>query len=322
MKRSGFRPRYRVRPRGKTPHEATKEEIRHLVEAYAAAALRSRNAGFDGVQLHGAHGYGINQFLSPAWNRRGDAYGGNAKNRYRFLGEVMEAVKGAVGDDFPVLIKLSGHDYLEKGLVPQDTVEIGRYLNEDGIAAIEVSGGNSDSPDNLGPVRRKINKEEDESYFADLSLAMKHAVKVPVITVGGVRSLKTISDLLDGGKADYVAMSRPFIREPYLIERWLSGDTAKASCVSCNGVLRDRFGWCGNFMQSGAKTQREGRQGSAGVDLVTTRLPSRTAAYDRVSIFLSGKTREHIPAYPPCSLFPCFIKKCEPPECLLSNDTS
>ena len=95
---------------GKTPHEVTKQEIQQLIEAYVAASIRSRKAGFDGVQLHGAHGYSINQFLSPAWNKRGDAYGGSLKNRYRFLGEVMEAVKGAVGDEFPIMIKLNGHD--------------------------------------------------------------------------------------------------------------------------------------------------------------------------------------------------------------------
>jgi 2,4-dienoyl-CoA reductase-like NADH-dependent reductase (Old Yellow Enzyme family) len=222
---------------GITPHEVSREEIRHLIEAYAAAAVRSRDAGFDGVQLHGAHGYGINQFLSPLWNQRGDVYGGSLKNRYRFLGEVMEAVKAAVGGDFPLLIKLSGHDLVQGGLVPQDAIEIGRRLADDGIAAIEVSGGNADSPENLGPVRKKVRKEEDEAYFADLSSAMKAAVKVPVITVGGVRSLKTIGDILDGGKADYVAMSRPFVREPHLIARWHAGDAAKASCISCNGCF-------------------------------------------------------------------------------------
>lgn len=222
---------------GETPHEVSKQEIQQLIEAYAAAAVRSRKAGFDGVQLHGAHGYSINQFLSPAWNKRGDTYGGSSKNRYRFLGETMEALKGAVGDDFPILIKLSGHDFVEGGLTPEETIEIGRRLSDDGIAAIEVSGGCEGSGDKLGPVRRKIKHEEDEAYFADLSAAMKAAVQVPVITVGGVRSLKVIADLLTGAKADYVAMSRPFIREPHLIARWQAGDTSKATCISCNGCF-------------------------------------------------------------------------------------
>ncbi len=222
---------------GRISHEVTKQEIRELVEAYASAAVRSLKAGFDGVQLHGAHGYGINQFLSPAWNKRGDWYGGNAKNRYRFLGEALEAVRGAVGNEFPVMIKLSGHDFLEHGLVPQDAVDIARRLSDDGIAAIEVSGGNAASLNGLGPVRNNIHQEEDEAYLVELSSAIKAAVSVPVMSVGGIRSLMTIGNILEGHKADYVAMSRPFIREPHLIARWQSGDTRKALCVSCNGCF-------------------------------------------------------------------------------------
>jgi 2,4-dienoyl-CoA reductase-like NADH-dependent reductase (Old Yellow Enzyme family) len=222
---------------GNISHEVTTQEIRQLIEAYASAALRSLKAGFDGVQLHGAHGYGINQFLSPAWNQRGDSYGGSVKNRYRFLGEVLEAIRGSVGNEFPVLIKLSGHDFMERGLVPQDAIEFGRRLSDDGIAAIEVSGGNGASLKGGGPVRNNIHHEEDEAYFAELSSAMKSAVSVPIISVGGIRSLKTIGTILEGRKADYVAMSRPFIREPHLIGRWQRGDTGKALCVSCNGCF-------------------------------------------------------------------------------------
>jgi 2,4-dienoyl-CoA reductase-like NADH-dependent reductase (Old Yellow Enzyme family) len=229
--------------KGNVPKEMTKQDITRLIEAYAAAAARSQTAGFDGVQLHGAHGYGINQFLSAAWNRRGDAYGGSVKRRYRFLGEALEAVRGAVGNDFPVLIKLSAHDYYEGGLIPEQAVDIARRLADDGIDAIEVSAGSSASPKDKGPVRKKILKEEDEGYLVELAALVKEAVKVPVVTVGGIRSLKTISDILTSRKADYVAMSRPFIREPELINRWKSGDTRKATCISCNGCYET--GWQG-----------------------------------------------------------------------------
>ncbi len=222
---------------GNIPRGVTTDEIRRLVEAYVSAADRAKRAGFDGVQLHGAHGYGINQFLSPAWNKRGDAYGGDIRRRYRFLGEVLEAVRGAVGGDFPILIKLSGHDYVEGGLVLEETVKVARFLADDGIDAIEVSGGSAASPKHLGPARTKIRREEDEAYFAHLAAALKEAVKLPVITVGGIRSLKTIGDILSEGKADYVSMARPFIREPHLIKRWKAGDTRKAACISCNGCF-------------------------------------------------------------------------------------
>ncbi len=240
---------------GEAPHEVSTREIRALVEAYAAAARRAKAAGFDGVQLHGAHGYGINQFLSPVWNQRGDAYGGSPANRYRFLGEVMEAIRGSVGEDFPLLIKLSGDDFVERGLVPEDAVEIGRRLVDDGIDAIEVSGGSQASPKDRVPARAAIVKQQDEAYLADLAARFKESVKVPIITVGGIRSIETIDDLLSQGKADYVAMSRPFVREPGLIKRWQQGDTAKARCISCNGCFESGLEGKG----ISCKIEREGK---------------------------------------------------------------
>lgn len=222
---------------GRMPKEVTKSDIQLLVEAYAAAARRAKAAGFDGVQLHGAHGYGINQFLSGFWNRRGDGYGGNLKNRYRFLAEVLEAVRGEVGDDFPILIKLNGHDYLDGGIVPDQAVEIAKRLADDGIDAIEVSAGSAGAPKDKSPSRTGIVKEEDEAYLLDLAILIKQAVRVPVITVGGIRSWNTVNDILADGKADYVAMCRPFIREPHLMNRWKSGDTARAACISCSGCF-------------------------------------------------------------------------------------
>ena len=222
---------------GNTPQEVTRRQIQRLVEAYTDAASRSKEAGFDGVQLHGAHGYGINQFISGFWNRRGDGYGGSVKNRYRFLAEVLEAVRGAVGEDFPILIKLSAHDFVERGLVPEEALEIARYLADDGIDAIEVSGGSPNSANGLTSSRENILKQEDEAYFCEFAARFKQVVSVPVISVGGIRSLETINDILAERKADYVAMSRPFIREPHLIRRWKSGNTKGSVCISCNGCF-------------------------------------------------------------------------------------
>ena len=138
---------------GRTPKEMTPAEITQAAHAFAAAASRCQKAGFDGVQLHGAHGYGINQFLSAASNRRSDAYGGDIKKRYRFLGEILEAVRGAVGKEYPVLIKLSGNDYYEGGLTQEESLTVGRMLEQDGIDGIEVSGGSRASYDGMIPSR-------------------------------------------------------------------------------------------------------------------------------------------------------------------------
>lgn len=226
---------------GLTPVEVNKSQINDLLEAYANAAMRLKLSGFDGVQLHAAHGYGINQFLSEAWNRRGDSYGGNPKKRYRFLAETLEAIRGAVGSEFPVLIKLNASDFVEGGLTPEESLQVAKWLTEGGIDAIEVSAGGAASPKNLGPMRSGIRKIEDEAYFRDYARMIKISASAPVITVGGIRSYRTVNDLIENGYADYVSFSRPFIREPGLINRWKSGDTARATCISCGKCFETGF---------------------------------------------------------------------------------
>ncbi len=230
---------------GIVPVEVGRSQIRDLLEAYAEASRRLKEAGFDGVQLHAAHGYGINQFLSGAWNQRGDSYGGNLRKRYRFLAETLEAVRGSVGSDFPVLIKLNGNDFVEGGLVPEEFLQIAKWLVEDGIDAIEVSAGGAASPKNLGPIRSGIIRNEDEAYFRDYARMVKQSASVPVITVGGIRSYQTVNNLLNDGYADYVSLSRPFIREPDLVNRWKSGDTSKATCISCGKCFETGFNGLG-----------------------------------------------------------------------------
>ena len=224
-------------PDSPVPKEMTQRDITRLVEAYAAAALRSSKCGFDGVMLHGAHGYGLNQFLSPAWNRRGDSYGGSLQNRYRVVGEILEAIKGSVDPKFPILFKLSAKDFVDKGLEPPETLEIARRLQDDGIAAIQVSACCSVSGKDKHCPKTEILEEKDEGYLLDFSQYVKEALRIPVIAVGGVRSLSTAEKVLKDGKADYISLARPLIREPNLINRWKSGNTAKAKCISCNGCF-------------------------------------------------------------------------------------
>lgn len=218
---------------GNVPKEMTQGDITALVRAYAGAARRSAVAGFDGVQLHAAHGYGITQFLSPVWNKRGDRYGGSLLNRYRFLAEVLEAIKAEVRVDFPVLVKLNLHDYMEGGPQPDEMLQVCRWLTVDGIDAIEVTGGTASSPKEKRPLRKNIRTTTDEAYFAAFAAVVKETVNVPVITVGGIRSLGVIKAVLARKSADYVGLSRPFIREPHLINRWKGGDTRRAACISC-----------------------------------------------------------------------------------------
>ncbi|MCX5874623.1 MAG: NADH:flavin oxidoreductase [Deltaproteobacteria bacterium] len=224
-------------PSSPVPKEMTQSDIARYVDAFAAAAGRSYRCGFDGVMIHAAHSFGVHQFLSGAWNQRQDSYGGSPQNRYRVVREILEAIRGKVGPDFPIMIKLSAHDFVKGGLEPTESLEIARRLEQDGIAAIQVSACCTVSNKDQHCPKDQILDLQDEAYLMDFTLLIKEGVKVPVIAVGGIRSFSTAEGIVKQGKADYVSLGRPFIREPNLINRWKSGDTAKAKCVSCNGCF-------------------------------------------------------------------------------------
>jgi 2,4-dienoyl-CoA reductase-like NADH-dependent reductase (Old Yellow Enzyme family) len=218
------------------PQELTRERIAGIVTAFGRAAGRAKDAGFDGVQIHGAHGYLVNQFLSPLANRRSDGYGGTLGNRSRFLSEVLRAVRATVGEEYPVWVKLNGDDFLPGGFPLEEACKVARILEKEGIDAIEVSGGTSASGDR-NPARSRIDAPEKEAYHRALARAIKDAVRIPVGVVGGLRTPAVLEEILDAGDADFFAMSRPLIREPGLVKRWASGDRSGAACISCNGCF-------------------------------------------------------------------------------------
>jgi 2,4-dienoyl-CoA reductase-like NADH-dependent reductase (Old Yellow Enzyme family) len=212
----------------------TGEAIQETILAFGDAAERAVKAGFDAVQIHSAHGYLLSQFLSPYFNTRKDAYGGSLDNRARLLLEVYEEVRQRVGEDFPVLVKINAEDFLEGGLTVAEMVQVARMLEERGIDAIEMSGGTFESgkfiPSRVGTSK----SEEREVYYRTAAAAYKKEVKVPLILVGGFLSLPIAEEVVTSQLADYVALSRPLIREPHLVQRWMQGDRRKASCISCN----------------------------------------------------------------------------------------
>jgi len=218
------------------PAELTPSEIEEIVAAFGEGARRAKTWGFDAVQIHGAHGYLVNQFLSPLTNRRTDEYGGSIENRSRFLVEVYKAIREAVGSDYPVLIKLNAADNLESGLEVQDALFAARILSELGIDAIEVSAGTPASG-NESPARMKIDKPEKEAYNMGLAKQVKAAVSCPVMVVGGMRSYEVAEKTVAEEGLDYISMARPLIREPNLPNRWRDGDRSPAACISCNGCF-------------------------------------------------------------------------------------
>ena len=243
------------------PAAFTADDIAALVAAFAESARRAKAWGYDAVQLHGAHGYLINQFLSPLTNQRTDAYGGSIDKRRRFLEDVYQAVRTAVGPEFPILIKLNASDNLAGGLEIDEALAAARALDAVGIDAIEVSAGTPAS-DERRPARLKINAPEKEAYNLDLAARIKAAVSSPVIAVGGFRSFDVAEKAVAANGVDGIALCRPLIREPDLPARWQAGDRHPAECISCNGCYKPAFEeggiYCVVAKKAQAKAARSG----------------------------------------------------------------
>jgi 2,4-dienoyl-CoA reductase-like NADH-dependent reductase (Old Yellow Enzyme family) len=222
---------------GEEARALTEREVGEIISAFAAAAGRVKSAGCDGVQIHAAHGYLVSQFLSPSRNRRADRYGGSTENRAHFALEVYKAIRAEVGPSYPALIKLNAHDRLEDSSTEIDAVYLASALAKAGIDAIEVSSGTG-ADGGLSIVRPKILTRKDEAYNLPAARRVRAAVpEVPLMLVGGLRSLETIEGILQSREADYFSMARPLIRQPDLPARWARGDRARSSCISCNGCL-------------------------------------------------------------------------------------
>lgn len=217
-------------------HEMTIDDIRALTASFASAALRAQEAGFDGVQIHSAHGYLLSQFLSPLYNRRTDEYGGGIENRTRLHINVVRAIRNAVGADFPILAKLNCGDFVEGGLDTADAIQAGRLLAKAGLDALEISGGLL-TGGRLSP-SRMVKNIEQEAYFKEEAQAFRRELRIPLILVGGMRSIETAEALVGDGTTDFISMCRPLIREPNLIKRWQSGDRRPALCKSDNACFK------------------------------------------------------------------------------------
>jgi 2,4-dienoyl-CoA reductase-like NADH-dependent reductase (Old Yellow Enzyme family) len=214
-------------PEAARPHrEMTDEDIENTIEAFNAAARRALEAGFDAVQIHGAHGYLISQFLSPITNTRNDGWGGSVEKRCQFLIEVIKRIRKTLNEKIPLLIKYGVKDDIEGGVTIEEGIETARLLAANGVAAIEVSGG-------IG----QNSVVKGNAYFRDRAAAVKRAVSIPVAEVGGIRDLETVYSILNYGDADIISMSRPFIREPEILLRWQKANEAISDCISCNRCM-------------------------------------------------------------------------------------
>ncbi|MFH1143258.1 MAG: NADH:flavin oxidoreductase [Candidatus Eisenbacteria bacterium] len=248
---------------GGRPEAMTDGEVRATIAAFVAAASRAQRAGFDGVELHAAHGYLIHQFLSPYLNDRRDVWG---RDRTAFLGRILDGIRRTCGDDFPVLVKLSAGDFHPGGVGVELAAEYAARLEQMGAAAIEVSCATMDLAMNIfrgglpveaalvhNPIfsrrpawqkalwkrfglprlRRRL-APFSEAYNRPAARLMRGRTRIPLILVGGIRSRATIDDILLSGDADAVTLCRPLIREPDLPARMRAGRAARSSCLNCN----------------------------------------------------------------------------------------
>lgn len=229
-------PEYRANTITMEAQEMTEDDIQRVIKAHAHAALRVREAGFDGVQFHGGHGYLISQFASPATNRRTDRWGGSLENRTRFIRDCCGAVRDAVGADYPMMIKMGVGDQAKGGLSIAEGLKMAKLLAETEVDAIEISEGVEEEP--IHHIRTGVDTREKEAYYLDWARLVRKEATVPLFLVGGLRSFDIMEQIVKEGVVDCVSMCRPFIREPDLVKQYSEGNTDKVKCISCNGCLK------------------------------------------------------------------------------------
>ncbi len=250
------------------PRELTETEIEEIITNFVNAVIRSEQAGFDGVQLHGAHGYLLCSFLSPERNKRSDQWGGSLENRFRIIREIVTRAKKAL-PHYPLFIKLSAYDFQKSGIKLDETVQVAKWLEEIGCNGIEVSCGIAEdgpstmrvtakpidafmkyipSLSNMKPaflkwIVKQVLKLSMKLYHPlynynfEAATAIKKVVNIPVMVVGGIRKIEDMQAALDNSVGDYISMSRPFILEPSLINHLKDKKQTSSRCIDCGYCL-------------------------------------------------------------------------------------
>ena len=247
-----------------TPKELSEDAINEIIDNFVSAVIRAKQAGFDGVQLHLAHGYLLSEFLSSHSNRRKDRWGGSTENKYRIVGEIFRKAKEENGD-YPILVKMNAYDGRKNGMRTEEAALIAQMLETSGCAAMEVSCGFIEDGlytmrgeklpaeavmeynfkfKNLPafvrkvaiPIARTFVKQPKPllKYNLDAAIQIKKAVNIPVIVVGGIHSIDDINDIIENRNIDFVSMSRPFIIEPEIVSKFKKGIQTKSKCIMCN----------------------------------------------------------------------------------------
>lgn len=210
------------------PRALTGAEIEELIQRYANTAEIAKKAGFTGVQIHGAHGYLVSQFLSPLHNQRGDQWGGSIENRMRFVVEVYKAIRERVGTEFNVGIKMNSADFQRGGFTEAESMQVAETLSDLGMDLIEISGGTYASPEMTGVNANKNVKASTrarEAYFMDYAEKVRERVKVPLMITGGFRTTEGIEEALASGAMEVAGLGRPLALDPEFSNKVLAGES-------------------------------------------------------------------------------------------------
>ncbi|MGF1907204.1 NADH:flavin oxidoreductase/NADH oxidase family protein [Aliivibrio salmonicida] len=201
-----------------TPRALNDSEIHDIINKFALSAKLSKKAGFSGVQIHGAHGYLVSQFLSARHNQRDDKWGGSLENRLRFVLEVYRAIRKEVGDDFPVGIKLNSADFMKGGFTEEESMQVVQTLSDNGIDLIEISGGTYESPSMMGSKNKneplKASTAKREAYFMDYMEKVRKLVSTPLVVTGGFRSAQAMNEALNTSTTDFIGIARTMAVDP------------------------------------------------------------------------------------------------------------
>lgn len=227
--------------------EMTINDIKTVIQAFVDASRRAKEAGFDGVQIHGAHTYLLNQFLSPYYNKRTDEYGGSLENRCRIFKEIITAIHQEIGLDYLVLVKLTCLDFIDDGLHFFETKEICKYIEAYGYDGIEITGnvhGKANTMTNQSFDGHQILKE---GYFLEYANVIANLVSIPVMTVGGFSDPKHIEEVLKTTNIKMISISRPLMSDPDLVKNWQNKNYIKSRCLHCSKCRTKIGNYCTVF---------------------------------------------------------------------------
>lgn len=211
------------------PDNLSSEQIREITALFGDAARRAKNAGYDGVQIHAAHNFYLSRFISPAFNHRSDEYGGNTEKRAKILVDVLHDMR-LKAPELHITMKINCSDFMRGGLTSDEALNICLLMEKSGLDSVEVSGNGT----SVGGIKAGQN----EGYFLPFAKELKKYGKLPIILVGGHRSIECMNKIVDNEEIEFLSMSRPLIREPDLMNRWKNGDLTPSKCVSCNMCYR------------------------------------------------------------------------------------